>query len=1010
MASPDSELLASFGSVCELWSPAEGTPSDQASQPYSRLGGSFHRANRSASCVTWSHDGALFAYAQKQTISIFDVAAGTSEAIELGFAPSAESITALRFYGQSRYLVFGGNGRVVRCWDRVLRKFAEPVKGPTATITSISVNLEDSRVAVSTQDGRLAAYNMASNSPRVFEQPSRQNITTTAWSRLHRALLACAGDDGHLYLYDVNHGAKALAVMRGAHDGPVGEVCFSQSGRYSLWSAGWDGRVKMTDVEKKKTTWATSTADPATSVTAHGAGTYVAVGDSAGFVQVFDLRHGLRPVGRWPAHKGGVKGVRYQDTDRRTPSSAPKPLFTLSTPTKPRQRSASPARSSHAASQSGAIGGGPTKTPIRAQSISEMRDPRVAQERELMGLFSPVVGSFGLGELSTRPEVPKFNLPDPRIVKRVSSTTMLKENAAGTVKSAREVDVFGGQSVRADSTQAGTSADGGRKSLEDGDVMSMFSPVSKLRPSATGGATTTLFRSLSSRTRSGPQLGPANPPVLGKTPPTVPPSTMPSSASTPGSPDVASDPDTPSPPSPGRRDRMTAGKGDGGREGTDSLLLTGTRRSSASLSRERKGQGYPFGEALTLAELDTRLTPPSQRPSLGTARVPAHPKRPDSVASSTDFGSSRIGGLVGHVQLEDRQSSRSPRFSTIGTGVVAAPAAEDLGVDGSPSLSASTSSSHQPRGTREHPQYAERHNRERESEDVHTRETNADPPSRGPSVAGSAAMSHKEDADTFVPDAHNISDDFEGKRDFNPRISGSSSNFDHLAAWSSAQNSSVKVIPEEQRSSGSVSVAAAPPSTAAPPSQTNTSALATYLNMLSPPLPGTAKGPQLESASTLKQRVTGGVDPSTFSESLGNIEARINDISTADFLRGFGLENPSAILGRKPGNALGQRSAIGPDVPTRTTATTIPNGPAEPQPVSSDYQHQILENTVDQALQRFRAGLRNDIQNMHLELLRQFQLQRDELEAMLIQYSPAKSLMDELQALREENERLRCLY
>ncbi|KAK3820009.1 MAG: WD40-repeat-containing domain protein [Benniella sp.] len=73
-------------------------------------------------------------------------------------------------------------------------------------------------------------------------------------------------------------------------------------------------------------------------------------------------------------------------------------------------------------------------------------------------------------------------------------------------------------------------------------------------------------------------------------------------------------------------------------------------------------------------------------------------------------------------------------------------------------------------------------------------------------------------------------------------------------------------------------------------------------------------------------------------------------------------------------------------------------------------QTKILEGVVEDCLMNFRAGIRNDIQNMHLELLRQFQIQKMEIEGMLKRYTDTKELKEEIERLKEENQRLRMNY
>ncbi|TPX71799.1 hypothetical protein SpCBS45565_g00931 [Spizellomyces sp. 'palustris'] len=76
----------------------------------------------------------------------------------------------------------------------------------------------------------------------------------------------------------------------------------------------------------------------------------------------------------------------------------------------------------------------------------------------------------------------------------------------------------------------------------------------------------------------------------------------------------------------------------------------------------------------------------------------------------------------------------------------------------------------------------------------------------------------------------------------------------------------------------------------------------------------------------------------------------------------------------------------------------------------STFQYQVLQNVVNDCLEEFRSQMRADVQNMHLDILRQFWIQKSEIEDLVRQYSPNQALMAELQQLREENARLRCNY
>jgi protein NEDD1 len=77
---------------------------------------------------------------------------------------------------------------------------------------------------------------------------------------------------------------------------------------------------------------------------------------------------------------------------------------------------------------------------------------------------------------------------------------------------------------------------------------------------------------------------------------------------------------------------------------------------------------------------------------------------------------------------------------------------------------------------------------------------------------------------------------------------------------------------------------------------------------------------------------------------------------------------------------------------------------------SSSFPTKILEGVIEGCLMDFRAGIRSDIQNMHLELLRQFQIQKMEIEGLLQHYTDLKDVREENERLLEENRKLRLNY
>ncbi|ORY44824.1 WD40 repeat-like protein [Rhizoclosmatium globosum] len=94
------------------------------------------------------------------------------------------------------------------------------------------------------------------------------------------------------------------------------------------------------------------------------------------------------------------------------------------------------------------------------------------------------------------------------------------------------------------------------------------------------------------------------------------------------------------------------------------------------------------------------------------------------------------------------------------------------------------------------------------------------------------------------------------------------------------------------------------------------------------------------------------------------------------------------------------------DVPAlKTKSEEVVKDSAE---ASGGYAHKVLEAVLESCLQDFRKQVKEDIQNMHLELLRQFYIQKNEISQLFQENSPTEALLKEVVRLREENARLRC--
>ncbi|XP_024538354.1 protein NEDD1 [Selaginella moellendorffii] len=101
------------------------------------------------------------------------------------------------------------------------------------------------------------------------------------------------------------------------------------------------------------------------------------------------------------------------------------------------------------------------------------------------------------------------------------------------------------------------------------------------------------------------------------------------------------------------------------------------------------------------------------------------------------------------------------------------------------------------------------------------------------------------------------------------------------------------------------------------------------------------------------------------------------------------------------------------ELPPRLSASS-PNSPpsrvSPPQPSSSSFALQLVQRALEESLGSVQRAIHEDVQNLHLELIRQFHIQQTETACCVEKLvSKQAEMMEELQALRKENQQLRHL-
>ncbi|KAM9352528.1 protein NEDD1 isoform 2-T2 [Symphorus nematophorus] len=107
-------------------------------------------------------------------------------------------------------------------------------------------------------------------------------------------------------------------------------------------------------------------------------------------------------------------------------------------------------------------------------------------------------------------------------------------------------------------------------------------------------------------------------------------------------------------------------------------------------------------------------------------------------------------------------------------------------------------------------------------------------------------------------------------------------------------------------------------------------------------------------------------------------------------------------------------TAAGPALSAAVSSSLSQNvvdavGQAGAAPFTSLQVH-FIQNLIHEALEDFRDACHRDILNLQVEMVRQFYIQLNEIHGLMETYSVNESLVEEIQRLREENQRLRTNY
>lgn len=166
-------------------------------------------------------------------------------------------------------------------------------------------------------------------------------------------------------------------------------------------------------------------------------------------------------------------------------------------------------------------------------------------------------------------------------------------------------------------------------------------------------------------------------------------------------------------------------------------------------------------------------------------------------------------------------------------------------------------------------------------------------------------------------------------------------------------------------------------------------------------LPPTGSFTNYQSSPTVEMTAPAGTR-----KSLNLGQQKLTDVSTMQTVESSTASMTSETI-KKPAPQLQSITQTGHSSGSSTEYTSPPQSVHQ----AVQFQQQLLQGVISDSLASFREEVLGQVQNLHLELLRQFQIQQMEINTLMQHhYGEKQELLEEIKRLKEENRRLKDLY
>ncbi|ORX53292.1 WD40 repeat-like protein [Piromyces finnis] len=265
-------------------------------------------------CMEWTQDSSLIGTAGSDGCLVLCIPETGifSEVIPTGRLKNSKNdeIYSMKFYNQSNLIVFGGSGKIVKCWDRQHNKFLNNFLGHTKTIKSMDINHSEMNISSVSENGDIL-INSLDGKTSILKNITDNSLNKIIYSKNSNSQLFTIDDHGFLYSYDTIN-LLTDSKIKVCDSMSINDVIVSPLNNNILITANEDGTLTFIDYQNKNIVNTYKAIDPLTSVSVKIDGSMLACGTSRGQVLLYDIRMNKQLHKYWAETKS-IKTLKFQN-------------------------------------------------------------------------------------------------------------------------------------------------------------------------------------------------------------------------------------------------------------------------------------------------------------------------------------------------------------------------------------------------------------------------------------------------------------------------------------------------------------------------------------------------------------------------------------------------------------------------------------------------------------------------------------------------------------------------